>query len=74
MMRRSAVAVLVLLLHIVCHCFLAVVLMYLTRDDFNGLYWWDWFNMGSIAAFFASVSARSFPLISVCPGIHIISN
>src|SRR5437762_3486136 len=58
--------------HSLSHCFLTVFLMILIHTDFNGL----WLNGrlvdGCIVAFFASASARSFPSISACPGIHII--
>src|SRR5437667_303141 len=72
-MHRSAAAVLVFFLHIACHCSLAAALMYLARADFSGLYLCGWLSVGSVAAFFASMSARSFPSISACPGIHTIS-
>ena len=72
-MRHSIDAILMFSLHAACHCFLTAALIYLTHADFRGLYLYDWFSVESVAAFFASMSARSLPSIFACPNIHIIS-
>src|SRR5437667_5617238 len=69
---RSVRAVLVFSVHSLCHLLSAVSLMALVRADFSGLKSTYLLNDGWSAAFFASVSAHSFPSISACPGIHII--
>src|SRR5271167_4900111 len=71
-MRRSAFAVFVFSFHSLSHCFFAASLMALVRADFSGLWLYGWLVDGCSAAFFASSSARLFPSISTCPGIHII--
>src|SRR5271154_3763279 len=71
-MRRSAFAVFVFSFHSLSHCFFAASLMALVCADFSGLWLYGWLVDGCSAAFFASSSARLFPSISTCPGIHII--
>src|SRR5277367_5479284 len=72
MIRRSAFAVFVFSFHSLSHCFFAASLMALIRADFNGLWLYGRLVDGCVAAFFASSSARLFPSIFACPGIHII--
>ena len=72
MIRHSTFAIFVFSFHSLSPCFLIASLMVLVRADFNGLWLYGRFVGGCIVAFFASASARSFPSISACPGIHII--
>ena len=58
---RSVVEVFVFSFHSLCHRSFAVALMFLMRADFSGLCLNGWLDVGSIAAFFASASALSFP-------------
>src|SRR5947199_8874494 len=72
-MRRSALAVLVFVFHCLFHWFRASALIFLMRADFKGSWLNGWLSVGSVAALFASVSARSLPSMFACPGIHMIA-
>src|SRR5919205_993759 len=72
MFRRRARPMHMLLLHMLSHCCFASAFMSLARADFNGLCLKCQPNLGSFAACLASWSARSFPSMFACPGIHVI--
>src|SRR5205814_10709706 len=72
MFRLMAFAVHVLLFHVLDHCCFASAFICLMRADFSGLCLKRRPIVGSIAAFLASSSARSFPSIFAWPGIHVI--
>ena len=72
-MRHSVLAVFMFEFHCLFYWVRASALIFLTRASFRGLWWNSWLSVGSIAALFASVSARLLLLIPECPGIHIIT-
>ena len=73
-MRRSWFVVFVFSVHSFSHWVFASALICCDRDDFRGLWLNGWRSVGSVAARFASISARSLPSTPWWPGTHTTCN